>query len=386
MFGDDVLGSLITEETSLIRDTFEEYCRKKIEPVLPAWKEKRAFPAFVMKDVFEILGSGMLPDGESNRIDEIALGTLSEVMGRYAYPIPAFLTIHFSKLLQYMEKDAREKYYRKLLQGESVICGAFSEPGCGSDSAAIKTEASHGGSHFTINGEKAFVSSPGIADLFIISARTASIQKDKPGKGISLLAVEADSENVEPYSMENMASEYDGDFGGVYFRDVEIDENMIIGPLDGGFKLLMNVFNVQRVHVALYALGLAEKSLEEAIEYAKMRKTFGRSISRNQAVSFRLAEDWTAIEASRLLAYNALRMSETGSDASAYCAAVKYYACENAFKAVSDSLQTLGASGYVKSSEMEFRFRAARGFLIGDGTPDIQKMIISRHLFGKDNI
>lgn len=381
------IDGTLTDEEQLIYDNFRKYLEAKVLPNQERWNTERRFPREIMKDIAPIALPATIPEslGGAN-ISETSIGLMSELMGSYEFPVPAFLTMHFSKLLPLLsDEDVREEYVRKYLKGDLVICGAFTEPGHGSDSASIVTEAVRDGKTFRVNGEKAFVSSPGMADVHIVSAKSGKIVGGSSRSGINLVLVGTKSPGVEPYELESMAKVFDGDFGGVRFDDVEISDGNLIGQENRGFSVLMRILNVQRVHVALYSIGLAEKSLEEAIEYAKMRRTFGKPISAHQAVAFRLAEDWTRLESVRLLAYKALAMQEKGIENSAECAAVKWHGCEVAFDAVSHSLQTLGASGYVRTSPIERRFRAARGFLIGDGTPDIQKLIISRKLFGKEN-
>ena len=375
----------LTQEQKLIADTFEEYCRTRITPNQGRWAGEKKFPRSVMKDLSEMVLGAMFGEG-SEKMDEVTLGLISELMGKYEFPVPAFLTMHFAKLLPFIaDKETRSRHIERYLNGDLVICGAFTEPGHGSDSSSITTTADPHGDEFAVNGEKAFVSSPGNADVHVVSVRTAKTPAEKQHAGISLLLVDGTAKGVEAYEMENMASVFRGDFGGIRFSDVTVPAGNIIGEINRGFYLLMKILNIQRVHVALYSIGLAEASLDDAISYAGIRKTFGQSISRHQAVSFRLAEDWTKIEASRLLAFNALRMQDNGEENGAQCASVKWYGCESAFNTVSDCMQTFGAAGYVKSSPIERRFRAARGFLIGDGTPDIQKLIISRKLFGREN-
>lgn len=377
------LDGTLSEEQKIIRDSFEEYCRKNITPNYERWISEKKFPRGIMKDLAElVLGATV---DEKERLDEVTLGLLSETMGKYEIPVPAFLSMHFAKLLPLINDDgAREHYIRKYLSGDLVICGAFTEPGAGSDSASISTEASLNGDHYTISGEKAFVSSPGVADAHILSVRTSKNSQEEKYRGISLIIVDGKTEGVEPYEMENMASLFTGDFGGIRLDSVKAPAGNLIGKENQGFQILMRILSIQRVHVGLYAIGLAESALEEAIEYAKIRKTFGKPISKHQAISFRLAEDWAKLESARTLAYKALAMQDSGLDNSAESAAVKGYGCEAAFDAVSHSLQTLGASGYVKASPLERKFRASRGFLIGDGTPEVQKLIIARKLFGKD--
>lgn len=376
----------LDDEQKIILETFNEYCRKNIEPKQEEWIRMGEFPRGIMKDLSSLVLGTIIPFDEKNeKIDELTLGLLSETMGKYEFPVPAFLTLHFAKLLPYIKDEAlRESYVKKFINGDLVICGAFTEPSYGSDSASIKTEARKSGEGYIISGEKAFVSSPLMADLYIVSARTMKTSWENRHKGISLISVNKGADGLEPYELESMASVFKGDFGGVRLDNVRVPEGNVIGEENRGFHLLMKTLGIQRVHVALYSMGLAERSLEDAIEYSKIRMAFGEPISKNQAISFRLAEDWGRLEASKLLAYKALSLQDQGTDNSAESAAVKWFGCESSFEAVSHSLQTFGASGYVKASPLERRFRTSRGLLIGDGTPDIQKLIIARKLLGKE--
>lgn len=381
------IDGTMEEEEQLIYDNFKKYLETRVAPNQERWNAEHRFPREIMKDIAPLALPATIPESlGGGDISETSIGLMSELMGNYEFPVPAFLTMHFSKLLPLIvDSNIRTEYVKKYLNGDLVICGAFTEPGHGSDSASIDTQAIRQGNEFKVSGEKSFVSSPGMADVHIVSAKSGQGTGDMPRLGLNLVIVDGRTPGVEPYELESMAKVFDGDFGGVRFDDVMIPEGNLIGKENGGFSVLMKILNVQRVHVALYSIGLAERSLAEAIEYAKIRKTFNKPISAHQAVAFRLAEDWTRLESVKLLAYKALAMQEKGVENSAECAAVKWHGCEVAFDAVSHSLQTFGASGYVKSSAIERRFRAARGFLIGDGTPDIQKLIISRKLFGREN-
>lgn len=383
--GEMKIDGSLSEEQEVILDSLRGYCKNRIAPSLDEWIREREFPRWLMKDLSKLFLPSTIQWSENERMDEVTLGLISEEMGKSEFPVPAFLTVHFAKMLPLIkDPDTRSSFVNRYFSGSLVICGAFTEPGAGSDAASIRTSAKVDGNTLRISGEKSFVSSPGIADAYIISAKTNDGSNRGNEDGISLMIFEAGKKGLENYELESMASIFKGDFGGIRINDLEISDGNMIGPVNKGFRTLMRILNTQRVHVALYSLGLAERSLEEAVEYAKTRKTFNEPISRREAVSFRLAEDWTKIESARLLAYKALALQEKGVDNTAECAGVKWYACEVAFEAVSHALQTFGASGYVKPAPVERRFRAARGFLIGDGTPDVQKIIISRKLFGKD--
>lgn len=375
------MDGTLSEEEQLVHDSFTNYLETRIEPMQAKWGKTGEFPREIMREFSGIALPATIPQAMGGaQLAESTIGIMSELMGMYEFPVPGFLTMHFAKLLPLInDRETREIYLGKYLKGDLVLCGAFTEPGHGSDSGAIETRAEKEGGHFVVSGEKSFVSSPMMADAHIVTARHSG-----ESAGMSLLLVDSKEEGVEPYAMETMATVFKGDFGGVRLDSVNVPEGNLMGGDGKGFRILMGALNAQRVHVALYSIGMAERSLSEAIEYAKARKTFGKPISKHQAVSFRLAESWSKLESVKLLAYKALSMQEKGMENSSECAAVKWHGCEVALEAVSNSLQTFGAAGYVRSSPMERRFRAARGFLIGDGTPDIQKLIISRNLFGRE--
>lgn len=379
------LDGTLSDEESIIKESLEEYCRKNVVPAYEGWIRERKFPRKLLKDLSQLIfGATVLPKGEGG-LNEVTLGLLSETMGRYEVPVSAFLTMHFAKMLPLIsDENTRKSYLDRYLSGELVLCGAFTEPGFGSDSASITTSAVPENKEFVINGEKAFVSSPGIADAHIISVRTSNVPDEKKHKGISLMIVEGGEQGVEPYEDENMASLFQGDFGRVRLNNVRIPSGNLIGGENEGFAILMNILGIQRVHVGLYAIGLAMGALEEAIEYARTRKVFGDYISKYEAISFRIAEDWSKLQSARMMAFKALAMSDSGIDNGAESSAVKGFGCEASFEAVSHALQTLGAAGYVKTSALERKFRTSRGFLIGDGTPEVQKLIIARKLFGKN--
>jgi alkylation response protein AidB-like acyl-CoA dehydrogenase len=374
-----------SKEQELLRASIEEFCRKEIDPYIGNWIKERTFPRALLGKLSQIGLTGMnIPeDLGGSPLDNVSQGVAAEVLSRHEFPTPMFLTIFgFAKLLPFIaDEEVKKRTTEKLLKGELVIAGAFTEPGCGSDAAAITTRAERRGDAYIVKGEKAFITGAPVADVFIASVKTGA---GPPHKSISLLLIEADRRGVEPYELDSMASDIRGEFGGVVFDDVEVPVGNLIGMENLGFYILMEEFNILRVFVALASLGLAERCLEEAVNYAKQRKAFGQPISKFEAVSFRLAEHWTKIRAAKLLAYYALWLADNKRPYRAEAAAAKWYGCEVAFNAINDVIQTYGAAGYTKDHPFERIFRGVRGMLIGDGTGDVMKLIISRHLFGRE--
>jgi alkylation response protein AidB-like acyl-CoA dehydrogenase len=376
----------LSKEQELLKASIEEFCKKEIDPYIGNWIKERTFPRALLGKLSQIGLTGMNIPEElgGSPLDNVSQGVVAEVLGRHEFPTSMFLTIFgFARLLpSIVDESMRRRAIEKLLKGELVIAGAFTEPGCGSDAVAITTKAERRGDMYVVKGEKTFITGAPVADMFIASVKTGT---GPPHKSISLLLIEADRKGVEPYELESMAGDIKGEFGGVVFDDVEVPVGNLMGVENMGFYMLMEEFNILRVFVALVSLGLAERCLEEAIDYAKQRKAFGQPISRFEAVSFRLAEHWTKIRAAKLLAYYALWLADNKRPYWAEAAAAKWYGCEVAFNAVNDVIQTYGAAGYTKDHPFERRFRGIRGMLIGDGTGDIMKLIISRHLFGREH-
>jgi alkylation response protein AidB-like acyl-CoA dehydrogenase len=375
-----------SKEQELLGASIEEFCKKEIDPYVNNWVKERVFPRALLKKLSQIGLTGMNIPEElgGSPLDNVSQGVVAEVLGGHEVPTPIFLTIFgFARLLPFIvDEEVRRRAIGKLLRGELVIAGAFTEPGCGSDAAAITTRAERRGDVYVVKGEKTFITGAPVADVFIVSVKTGT--SGPPHRNISLLLIETDRKGVEPYELESMASDIKGEFGGVVFDEVEVPASNLIGMENMGFYILMEEFNILRIFVALATLGLAERCLEEAVSYAKQRRAFGQPISKFEAVSFRLAEHWTKIKAAKLLAYYALWLADNKKPYWAEAAAAKWYGCEVAFNAVNDVIQTYGAAGYTKSYSFERIFRGIRGMLIGDGTGDVMKLIISRHLFGRE--
>jgi alkylation response protein AidB-like acyl-CoA dehydrogenase len=375
-----------SKEQELLRASIEEFCRKEIDPYIGNWINERTFPRALLGKLSQIGLTGVnIPEElRGSPLDNVSQGIAVEVLGRHELPVPIFLTIFgLARALPFIvDEGLRRRTIDKLLKGELVMAGAFTEPGCGSDVAAITTRAERRGDVYIVKGEKTFITGAPVADVFIASVKTGT---GPPHKSISLLLIEADRKGVEPYELGSMAGDIKGEFGGVVFDDVEVPVGNLIGMENMGFRALMELFDVIRPFVALYGLGLAERCLEEAVKYAMQRRAFGQPISKFEAVSFRLAEHWTKIKAAKLLAYYALWLADNKRPNWAEVAAAKWYGCEVAFNAVNDVIQTYGAAGYTKDHPFERIFRSIRGLLIGDGTGDIMKLIISRHLFGREH-
>jgi len=244
----------------------------------------------------------------------------------------------------------------------------------------MKTSAVIREGDYVLNGEKQMVTNPMEASAFIVFAKT---KPEAGAHGISAFLVPMDTPGISRYRFPTMGPRLTS-FGGFVMNNVLVPKENLIGQENGGFYALMKTFDSLRVLLALYSIGLAEASLDEAIDYVKHRIAFGSPIGKFESVQFRIAEDSTLIEAARLLCYKALWLISRGERSTKESAMAKWWSPMVAFNAINNCIQNRGAVGYTSETHDELRLRDARGMWFADGTADIMKIIVGREILGKD--
>jgi cyclohexanecarboxyl-CoA dehydrogenase len=265
-----------------------------------------------------------------------------------------------------------------LERGEKLACFGNTEPDCGSDAAAIKTHAIRKGDSYILDGEKTSISGGMQADIIILTAKT---DPEAGVKGITCFLVPLDLPGVRRSRFTDLGSIPSGR-ASITLNQVEVPKTFRVGEEGEGFTKIMSGFDFARVLVILAGIGMAQTSLAELTEYVKERKAFGNSISRFEGVSFKIAEDATLLEASRLLSYQALKMRDEGLRHNKEAAMAKWFGAQVAVRTMHDILLLFGYRGYSDVLSIEQRFRDAVGLKIGDGTAEIMKLIIARELLG----
>lgn len=277
----------------------------------------------------------------------------------------------------------KKQYLPALASGKRLITFCMTEPGAGSDVASIQTEAVAGKDSFVVNGRKRFISNGYSADMAILFAKTP--MKGKP-RALSAFIVERGMPGWEiSRRMELVAAH---DIVEFEFKDLEVPKENLLGPLGSGFKVALGALDLMRMSVGAAAVGMAKTAKEEAMRYARKRVQFGRPISDFQAVAFKIADMATEVEASRALVYLAAIKKDRGDpSASVHSSMAKLYATEAAFRCIDQAVQIHGGVGLVKGSVMERLYREIRPLRIYEGTSEIQKLIIAKHLFkeGKED-
>ncbi len=277
-------------------------------------------------------------------------------------------------------KEQKEEWVPKMIAGEKVVSIGSTEPHCGSDASQIKTTARREGDEYVINGEKQMMGGTRWSDAHLVFARTS----DQPGaKGISAILVETNREGIEKYQFRTLGGSF-WEIGGIRYKDVRVPVANLVGEEGRGFYLGMGMFDWMRALAGCFTVGLAQKSLDESVAYAKQRQTFGQPIGKWESVQFRIAEGATLLEAARWLSYRALWLAGAQKPYTKEASMVKWWVPTIAFNVVNDCMQNLGATGYTTNSLDELRLRYIRALWVADGTIDIQKIVIGREILGRD--
>lgn len=278
--------------------------------------------------------------------------------------------------------DAQKKEYLGRLTSQPLQAAyCVTEPGAGSDVAGIKTKAEKKGDEWVINGSKMWITNGGVANWFFVLARTATDPKEGAGSAFTAFVVDANTPGITVGKKEINMGQKCSDTRGITFEDVRVPAKNVLGAPGQGFKIAMGAFDFTRPPVAIGAVGLARRAMDEAIKYALQRKTMGKPIAQHQAVAFMIADMAAGIEAGRLLTYKSAWMIDNGMKNTAFASMAKLFTAEHCNKVVSDAVQVFGGAGYNEDMPVAKLMRDAKIYQIYEGTSQIQRMIISRELF-----
>jgi cyclohexanecarboxyl-CoA dehydrogenase len=308
-------------------------------------------------------------------------GIASEELSRGDYNTALFLQIGLiiaDLLAGHATESIKRAWLPAIAKGEKLVAFALTEPNAGSDAATITTSARRDGDCYVVSGEKASITFAGLADACIVFARTGG-----PGaKGIGALFVPLNAAGVSR-QVYRSAGERLTQRGSLTFDGVRVPTDHLIGGESGGFYQAMGAFDYNRAIIALACVGVAQQSLEETVEYAKQRHTFGRPIAKHEGVSFQIAEHLTMISAARLLAYQCLALRDRGEPHTKEAAMAKWLGPKAAAEAIHACIVLHGWIGYSQDLPFEQRLRDVIGLEIGDGTAQIMKLLVAREIIGK---
>jgi alkylation response protein AidB-like acyl-CoA dehydrogenase len=378
---DFALSSQHAEIQRMVRD----FAERRIVPVADELERKGEFPHEIIREAagLGLLGVPYPEEIGGTGLDSLAYAITVEELSRASGSVGIIVSAHTSlgcNPIWLAGTDAqKERYLRPMASGEVIGAYGLTEPGAGSDSRGTKTRARRDGDQWVLNGSKRFITNAGVAGTYIVTAVTESEQES--GR-ISAFIIEADTPGFSIGRMEEKMGLHASNTGELIFTDARIPLENLLGEEGQGDKLFLKTLDGGRIGIASMALGLAQAAFEAASAYAKERRQFGRAIGEFQGVAFMIADMATQIDAARLMTYRAAWLKDAGKPYSTEAAMAKLYASEVARDVTNDAIQVHGGYGYITEYRVERYLRDAKLTEIGEGTSEIQRMVIARNLLG----
>ncbi len=373
----------LTAEQKQFQKTVREFAEKEIKTLAPKIDQEEYFPWDLYKKMGKLgLMSMTVPKKYGGAgIDRIsymiALEEISRICGSTGIIVEAHNSLGVGHIYEKGDEAQRKKYLSRLLTGEAIAAWALTEPNAGSDAASLQTTAELKNNEWIINGTKQFITSGDIAEVITVMAKT---DKTKGAKGISAFIVEKDTPGLKVGVLEDKLGLRGSSTAELILENVHVPKENLLGEQGFGFLGAMNILDRGRTAVGAMALGIAQGALDEAIAYAKERIQFGKPISKLQAIQWKIADMATNIEAARLLIQRAAYMEDKDIPFSKEASMAKMFASEMAMKATRDAIQIHGDYGYMRDLPLERFFRDVKLCEIGEGTSEVQRMIIARKL------
>ncbi|HET7637012.1 MAG TPA: acyl-CoA dehydrogenase [Candidatus Limnocylindria bacterium] len=368
-----------------IRRTVREFAEREIAPVADELERRAEFPHEIIRKAaaLGLLGVPYPEEVGGTGLDNLAYAITIEELARVSGSVAIIVSAHTSlgcyPLYAAGTPEQKERYLRPLASGEKIGAYGLTEPGAGSDSRGTRTRARREGDEWVLDGGKRFITNAGAADTYIVTAVT---EKSAESGRISAFIVEKGTPGFSIGRMEEKMGLHASNTGELLFEECRVPAQNLLGAEGEGDKLFLKTLDGGRIGIGAMALGLAQAAYETASAYAKEREQFGKPIAAFQGVAFMIADMATGIEAARLLVYRAAWLKDQGRAYSTEAAMAKLFASEVASRVTNDAIQVHGGYGYVTEYHVERFLRDAKLTEIGEGTSQIQRMVIARNLLG----
>jgi alkylation response protein AidB-like acyl-CoA dehydrogenase len=375
----------LPEDLAALRDTVRRFAADRIRPQARQWDREQLLPDEVIAELGQMGLMGILtPEtyggaGLGYLANAVVMEELARQDGGVALTVAAHNGLCLSHLNLAGSEAQKERYLPKLTSGEWVGAWALTEPECGSDAAALQTRAERDGDGWRLTGHKMFITNGARARVFVVMART---DPSAGPKGISAFLVEREDAGFSVGPKEDKLGMRCSDTVPLDLDGVYCGPEDLVGTLNMGYVDALRVLERGRVGIAALSVGLARGALEEALAYAKERKAFGRPLAEHQAIQFMLADMAAEIEAARLMVFDAASALDRGEDARLKASVAKLYASEMATRVCLKAIQIHGGYGYTKDMPVERYLRDAKLCEIGEGSSEVQRIIIAKHLLG----
>ena len=372
-----------TENQEMIAQTVRNFADKHIRPQMMVWDESQEFPLDVFKKMGALGLMGILVPHEYNGAGlsyfeyVTAIVEVSKVCGSIGLSMAAHNSLCTGHIMAFGSEEQKKKYLSKLSTGEWIGAWGLTEANTGSDALRMRCTALPDGDHWIINGTKNWITHGKTGDVAVVLARTGELLDSR---GITAFVVERTTAGFKAGKKENKLGMRASETAEMIFEDCRVHKSQILGNIGEGFIQSMKVLDGGRISIAALSLGIAKGALEASLKYSKEREQFGQPISNFQAIAFKLADMATQIEAAELLTMQAADLKNRGESVSKQSAFAKYYASEVAVKVSTEAVQIFGGYGYTKDFPVEKFYRDSKLCTIGEGTSEIQKLVIARSI------
>jgi len=376
----------LTEQQLAVRELARSFAEKELRPAVSGFDESQEFPFALVSRLAELGfmgitfpeelgGAGLTPLEAIVIIEELA-----RVDPSIALTVASHNSLCTGHIMQFGSEDQRRAYVPALASGRALGAWGLTEPGSGSDAGGMKTIAVRDGSDWVLNGSKTFITQGSVGTVYVILALT---DPASPRNAVSAFILERDTPGFIIGKKENKLGMRCSDTATLLFENVRVPGKNLIGAPGEGFKQALQVLDGGRVGIAALSVGIAQGAFEASVKYARERSQFGKPIGETQAIQWKLADMATEIEAARLLTQQAAWKQAEGLPLTLAASEAKYFASEVAVRAANEAVQIHGGYGFIKDFPVEKFYRDVKLMTIGEGTSEVQKMIIARQLIGR---
>ena len=373
----------LDDNQKMIAQMVRDFAEKEIRPNMKKWDDEDYFPVDAMKKMGELGLLGIyIPEayggsGFGYHEYATALMELGRVCGGVGLSVAAHNSLCTGHIYYHGSEEQKQKYLPKLASGEFIGAWGLTEPNTGSDAMRMKTTAVKEGDHWVINGTKNWITHGLSGDVSVVLVRTGDLLDSN---GITAFIIETGIPGFSAVKIKEKFGVRASETAELIFENVRVHESQVIGQVGQGFKQAMQILDGGRISIAALSCGVARGAYESALKYAQEREQFGHPIAKFQAISFKLADMATEVEAAELLTYQAADLKNKKMPMTKQGAFAKYFASEVAVKCGNEAMQIMGGYGYTKEYPAEKFLRDARLMTIGEGTSEIQKVVISREI------
>jgi alkylation response protein AidB-like acyl-CoA dehydrogenase len=375
----------LTEEQRLLQKTVREFAETELGPHAREWDERQEFPRQVFTKLGEmgLMGVVWPPEYGGSGLTTLDYAIVMEELARVEAGVALSVAAHNSLCSGHIflagSEEQKKRFLVPLARGEKIGCWGLTENSAGSDAGGTKTTAARDGAHWVLNGSKTFITNGRLADTAVVMAVT---DRAKGKKGISAFLVERGTKGFRAGKKEDKLGVRSSDTSELIFEDCRIPEGNLLGREGHGFIDTLRVLDRGRIGIGAFSVGIAQASLEASIRYAGGRRQFGHAIAEFQAVQFKIADMATKVAAARLLVFRAAALRDCGREHTTESSMAKLFASETAVEVANEAIQIHGGYGYVKEYPVERHWRDSKLGTIGEGTSEVQRLVIARELLG----